>query len=67
MGDHSLMTNQGVGLDRVGELLQKTDYPGLVRYRRSFAAPNAIITEVYLKSSQSVPQFQGNKSFKISA
>lgn len=65
-GDSTLMTNQGVGLDRVGELLQNSDHPGLVRYLRSFDAPNVLVTELYIKSSYSVPIHEKNKIAGVS-
>lgn len=66
-GDASLMTNQGVGLDKIGDFLQNNAHPLLVRYLRGFEAPNVLTTEIYLKSSYSVPQSVKSESFDLSA
>ena len=66
-GDFSLMTHQGVGLDRVGELLQNTQHPGLVRYLRGFESPNALITELYIKSAYSLRRREDTKISEASA
>ena len=62
-GDESLMTNQGVGLDKIGEFLQNSNHPLLIRYLRGYEAPNALITEIYLKSSYSVVKNENSIPF----